>query len=72
MNLFFGITVAPYSVDFCNCLHEELRCRMFHIPQPPFEMAFDVEAAERRCRFDFLFVHISLLLRFYIAIVIRS
>lgn len=51
MNLFFGITVAPYSVDFCNCLHEELRCRMFHIPQPPFEMAFDVEAAERRCRF---------------------
>ena len=51
MNLFFGITVAPYSVDFCNSLHEELHCRMFHILRPPFEMAFDVEAAERRCHF---------------------
>ena len=51
MNLFFGITVAPYGVDFCNALHEELHCRMFHVPKPPFEMAFDVEAAERRCRF---------------------
>ena len=51
MNLFFGITIAPYGVDFCNALHEELHCRMFHVPKPPFEMAFDVEAAERRCRF---------------------
>ena len=51
MNLFFGITVAPYSVDFCNSLHEELHCRMFHILRPPLEMAFDVEAAERRCHF---------------------
>ncbi len=51
MNLFFGITVAPYSVDFCNSLHEELHCRMFHIRRPPFEMAFDVEAAEQCCRF---------------------
>lgn len=51
MNLFFGITVAPYGVDFCNALHEQLDCRMFHIAKPPFEMAFDVEAAERRCRF---------------------
>lgn len=51
MNLFFGITVAPYGVDFCNALHEQLGCRMFHRARPPFEMAFDVEAAERRCRF---------------------
>lgn len=51
MNLFFGITVAPYGVDFCNALHEELQCRMFHLPRPPFEMAFDVEAAESACRF---------------------
>lgn len=51
MNLFFGITVAPYGVDFCNAVHEQLDCRMFHVARPPFEMAFDVEAAERRCRF---------------------
>ena len=51
MNLFFGITVAPYCVDFCNALHERLDCRMFHLARPPFEMAFDVDAAERACRF---------------------
>lgn len=53
MNLFFGITIAPYGVDLCNALHERYNCRILHLEQDAPGLAFDVKDVETLCRFPF-------------------
>ena len=51
MNLFFGVTIAPYGVDFCNALYERYNCRIFHLEKDVEGLAFDLPWVESLCRF---------------------
>lgn len=53
MNLYFGVTIAPYAVDFCNALHERFHCRIFHREVDVAGLAFDPLDVEKECRFPF-------------------
>ena len=53
MNLYFGVTIAPYAVDFCNALHERFHCRIFHRKVDVAGLAFNPLEVERDCRFPF-------------------
>ena len=53
MNLYFGVTIAPYAVDFCNALHERFHCRIFHRETDVADLAFDPSEVQKACRFPF-------------------
>ena len=53
MNLYFGVTIAPYAVDFCNALNERFNCRIFHREVDVADLAFDPSEVQGRCRFPF-------------------
>ena len=53
MNLYFGVTIAPYAVDFCNALYERFNCRIFHREVDVTDLAFDPEEVQSQCRFPF-------------------
>ncbi len=51
MNLFFGVTIAPYGVDFCNSLYREFNCRILHLEKDVDGLAFDIPWVESLCCF---------------------
>ena len=51
MNLYFGVTIAPYCVDLCNALHERYDCRILHWEKDAEGLAFDLPWVESLCRF---------------------
>ena len=51
-NLYIGILIAPYRVDFCNWLYEHYDCEIYHLLERDDSVAFDVQAAEALCRFE--------------------
>ena len=51
-NLYLGILISPYRVDFCNWLYEHYDCEIYHMMERDDTAAFDVAAVEALCRFE--------------------
>ena len=51
-NLYIGILISPYRVDFCNWLYEHYDCEIYHLMERDDTAAFDVAAVETLCRFE--------------------
>ena len=52
-NLFLGVQPAPYRVDLCNWLYEQLDCDIYHLTPTGEDLAFDQAALKSSFRFDY-------------------
>ena len=51
-NLYFGVALSPYRVDFCNALHDRFGFEIFHMRYPYDSDCFDLEDIRKRSRFE--------------------
>lgn len=51
-NLYFGVAISPYRVDFCNALHDRFGFDIFHMRLPYESECFDIKDILRRTHFE--------------------
>ena len=51
-NLYIGIVISPYRVDFCNWLYEHYDCEIYHLMERDDTQGYNLSAVESLCRFE--------------------
>lgn len=54
-NLFLGIMLAPYRVDFCNYLHDHFNCEIYYLHCSLDDSCFDQAYFRSLCRYEMKF-----------------